>query len=88
MLAEHGRTVLRLGAPADRVAVMRVLRKTLGVGLAEARDVLEHVLAGRYGATLPETELPARRLRSAGVEAEAVRAVSDEFRTPRGSPLP
>ncbi|MFF4014476.1 hypothetical protein [Streptomyces sp. NPDC001843] len=87
MLGEHGRTVLRLGAPVRRVVVMRVLRKTLGVGLAEAGDVLDRVLAGRYGATLPETELLARRLRSAGVEAEAVGPASDEFGTPQGSPL-
>ncbi|MFI9805912.1 hypothetical protein ACIHEJ_16370 [Streptomyces sp. NPDC052301] len=74
MLAEHGRTELRLGPSADRVAVMRVLRRELGIGLGEVRAVLEQ----GYGGTLPETELLARRLRAVGVDAYAVRG-ADEF---------
>ncbi|MEU5597408.1 hypothetical protein [Streptomyces sp. NPDC020298] len=100
MLAEHGRTVLRLEeapgapvAPGVRVAVMRVLRTALGVPLADVRDVLERVLSGEYGGTLPETEWLARRLRAAGVGAVAVRvgdgcARTDEFSSPPGSWLP
>ncbi|WP_229895842.1 hypothetical protein [Streptomyces cinerochromogenes] len=72
LLAEHGRAELRLGPSADRVAVMRVLRRTLGIGLGEARAVLER----GYGGTLPETELLARRLREAGVDAVAVRGAA------------
>ncbi|MET8449797.1 hypothetical protein [Streptomyces sp. NPDC005209] len=72
MLAAQGRAVLRLGAsPVDRGAVLRALRKTLGLGLAEVKGVLEQVLGGEYGGTQPETELLARRLRAAGVDAVA-----------------
>ncbi|MFF4039023.1 hypothetical protein [Streptomyces sp. NPDC001816] len=52
---------------------MRVLRERLGVGLTEVRALVEQVVAGEYGGTLPETELLARRLRAAGVDAVAVR---------------
>ncbi|MFF7972676.1 hypothetical protein [Streptomyces sp. NPDC007905] len=74
MLAEHGRTVLRLGGPAQRLTVMRVLRERLGAGPTEVRALWEQVAAGEYGGTLPETELLAPRLRAAGVDAVAVRA--------------
>ncbi|MGW2742132.1 hypothetical protein [Streptomyces sp. NPDC001450] len=73
MLTEHGRTLLRLEASAQRQAVMHVLRKRLGVGPAEIRALVEQVVAGEYGGTLPETELLARKLRAAGVDAVAVR---------------
>ena len=77
--AEHGRAELRLGPSTDRGAVMRVLRRTLGLGLGEARDVREQ----GYGGTLPETELLARRLRDAGVDAVAVRGTADSGSAPR-----
>ncbi|MCF3133106.1 hypothetical protein [Streptomyces olivochromogenes] len=48
-----------------------MLRKTLGLGLAEVKGVPEQVLCGEYGGTRPETELLARRLRAAGVDAVA-----------------
>ncbi|WP_432153965.1 hypothetical protein [Streptomyces tricolor] len=68
LLAEHGATELRLGSSVDRVAVMRVLRRSLGLGLGEARAVRDR----GYGGTLPEVELLARRLRVVGVGAVAV----------------
>ncbi|MGW7261654.1 hypothetical protein [Streptomyces sp. NPDC054834] len=106
MLAEHGRTVLRLGqAPGGPVAwVARMARVAAGDGhagaadgaggpLADARDILERILSGEYGGTLPETEWLARRFRAAGVGAVAVRVgdgddPGDEFSSPLGSSLP
>ncbi|MFG2117729.1 hypothetical protein [Streptomyces sp. NPDC048710] len=88
MLTEHGRTVLRLGASARRPAVMRVLRERLGVGLTEIRALVEQVVAGEYGGTLPETELLARKLRAAGVDAVAVRETPFRVRRVRADELP
>jgi hypothetical protein len=72
MLTAHGPTMLRLRPPIERATTMRVLRQTLGIALADVRVVLQQILAAEYGGTLPETELLARKLRSAGVDAVAV----------------
>ncbi|MEV6834332.1 hypothetical protein AB0N17_07410 [Streptomyces sp. NPDC051133] len=82
MLAEHGRTELRLGPSADRVTVMRVLRRELGIGLGEVRALLER----GYGGTFPETELLARKLRAVGVDARAVRGTGEFSEGRRSSP--
>ncbi|NUO43372.1 MAG: hypothetical protein HOV82_15185 [Streptomyces sp.] len=68
LLAEHGGAVLRFPVPPRRVVVLRVLRKSAGVGIAEAKELLERILAGEYVGTGPEMELLARRLRAFGVE--------------------
>ncbi|MHB9863933.1 hypothetical protein [Streptomyces sp. YIM S03343] len=74
MLAVNGPAALRLsGSVASRVAVLRVLRAELGVGLGEAQALAGHVLDGTHSGTLPEMELLARALRRAGVGAVAVR---------------
>ncbi|NBE53130.1 hypothetical protein [Streptomyces boluensis] len=75
LLSEHGRATLRVSPPTRNAAVMRVLRAELGIGLDGVKAVLERVLTGRYSGTLPEMELLARKLRAAGVEASASRAV-------------
>ncbi|MBC2874218.1 MULTISPECIES: hypothetical protein [Streptomyces] len=72
MLAEHGPATLRVHTPPPTPAViMRVLRATLGVDLAGAKALSRRVRDGDWPGTLPETELLARRLRAAGVDAVA-----------------
>jgi hypothetical protein len=73
MLAERGRAVVRVRGAVDRVAVMRVLRHRFPVGPAEVKGLLEQILEGELGGTLPEAELLVRRLRAAGVDAVAAR---------------
>ncbi|APC37678.1 hypothetical protein A9R04_24700 [Nocardiopsis dassonvillei] len=73
ILDEHGPVKLLVDPSAGNVAIMRVLRAELGIGLTDARAVLDRVLAGDYSGTLPEVELLARRLRAAGVEAASAR---------------
>ncbi|WP_329338959.1 hypothetical protein OG866_28250 [Streptomyces sp. NBC_00663] len=80
LLAEHGAAVLHFTTPPRRLAVLRVLRESAGVGIAEAKEALERVLAGEYSGTPPEMELLARRLRAVGVDvvvsAQAARRCS------------
>jgi len=74
MLAEYGPTRLRIGgavAAADRLAVLRVLRKALGLDPTGAKAKLRAVVDGDVTGTRPEVERLARRLRDAGVAAEA-----------------
>ncbi|MFI1933572.1 hypothetical protein [Streptomyces sp. NPDC020330] len=74
MLAEHGAARLVLvEAPVRRLPVLRVLRTDDGWSLPRARALLERILDGGHHGTGPEIELLARRLRAAGVVAEAVR---------------
>ncbi|MEU6764032.1 hypothetical protein ABZ916_16090 [Streptomyces sp. NPDC046853] len=74
LLSEHGAATLRvIGPSARRVVIMRVLRAELGTDLAGAKSVLGSVLEGGYSGTLPEMELLARKLRAAGITAEATR---------------
>ncbi|MEV8314872.1 hypothetical protein AB0Q95_11920 [Streptomyces sp. NPDC059900] len=74
LIAEHGAATLRVVGPsAKRVVIMRVLRAELGVDLVHAKAVLGRVLDGDYSGTLPEMELLARKLRAAGIAAEATR---------------
>ncbi|MGW2918198.1 hypothetical protein ACWDBF_10065 [Streptomyces angustmyceticus] len=74
LLADNGPTTLHVPDPsAVRVTIMRVLRAELGVGLAEAKAVVDQVLAGAYSGTMPEVEYLARKLRGAGVDAVAAR---------------
>jgi hypothetical protein len=55
MLSEHGPARLRVSAlPVKGVAIMRVLRAGLGIGVADARTLLRRVLDGDYAGTLPE----------------------------------
>ncbi|MFD6495180.1 hypothetical protein ACFV99_05380 [Streptomyces sp. NPDC059944] len=75
LLTEHGRARLRVSRPTRNAAIMRVVRAELGLGLDGIRAVLEQVLTGEYSGTLPEMELLARKLRAAGIEAAASRAV-------------
>ncbi|MFE0456828.1 hypothetical protein ACFW2D_37215 [Streptomyces sp. NPDC058914] len=72
ILAEHGRRWLWVTVPpGGRVTVLRVLRTALGLDLAAARAALDRVLAGDHSGTPPEVERLARRLREAGLAAEA-----------------
>ncbi|MFG2532156.1 hypothetical protein [Streptomyces sp. NPDC048516] len=74
LLADHGPATLRVRDPSvERVAVMRVMRAVLGVGLTGVKAVVGQVLAGACTGTLPEVELLARKLRGAGVDAVAAR---------------
>ncbi|MFY0510422.1 hypothetical protein ACOMD4_08480 [Streptomyces anulatus] len=74
MLAEHGAARLVLAeAPVRRLPVLRVLRTDGGRTLPQARALLELILGGGHHGTGPEIELLARRLRAAGIAAEAVR---------------
>ncbi|MFI1097891.1 hypothetical protein [Streptomyces sp. NPDC020917] len=75
MLAAYGPTRLRvdgLVTAGDRVVALRVLRKALDLDLTGAKAKLSAVLAGDVTGTRPEVEWLARRLRGAGVAAEAV----------------
>lgn len=73
-----GPTDGRPDGPVSVAVVMRVLRAVPGaeLDLAEAREAARRVLTGEWTGTLPETERLARRLRAAGVAAEAVRATA------------
>ncbi|MFI7286003.1 hypothetical protein ACIBRY_05000 [Streptomyces anulatus] len=74
MLAEGGAARLVLPeAPVRRLPVLRVLRTDDGRTLPQARALLELILGGGHHGTGPEIELLARRLRAAGIAAEAVR---------------
>ncbi|MDX2766363.1 hypothetical protein ACSCB1_21870 [Streptomyces europaeiscabiei] len=74
LLSEHGAARLRVASPQGMsIAIMRVLRAELGLGLTEAKAELRRVLAGEFSGTLPEMELLARSLRVAGVSAVATR---------------
>ncbi|MEV7652858.1 hypothetical protein AB0O39_01665 [Streptomyces anulatus] len=74
MLAEHGAARLVLTeAPVRRLPVLRVLRSDGARTLPRARALLELILDGGHHGTGPEIELLARRLRAAGIAAEAVR---------------
>ena len=74
LLSEHGAARLRVTSPQGMsIAIMRVLRAELGLGLTEAKTELGRVLAGAFSGTLPEMELLARSLRVAGVSAAASR---------------
>jgi hypothetical protein len=75
LLADHGPATLRVTDPTGQaVPVLRVLRAALGLDVAGARAALSRLHDGTLTGTLPETELLARRLRAAGVPAEAVRS--------------
>ncbi|MFJ6791987.1 hypothetical protein [Streptomyces angustmyceticus] len=72
--ADNDPATLRVPDPsAVRVTARRVLRAELGVGLAEAKAVVDHVLAGACSGTMPEVEYLARKLRGAGVGAVCAR---------------
>ncbi|MFJ2738665.1 hypothetical protein ACIO3O_03255 [Streptomyces sp. NPDC087440] len=74
LLSKHGTAGLRVTSPQGKnIAIMRVLRTELGIGLTEARTELGRVLAGEFSGTLPEMELLARKLRAAGISAVAAR---------------
>ncbi|MFF9158333.1 hypothetical protein ACF1AB_39605 [Streptomyces sp. NPDC014846] len=74
MLCEHGPARLHVSGPsATGVAIMRVLRGELGIGLASAKAVAREVVNGEYAGTLPEMEHLARKLRKAGITAAATR---------------
>lgn len=74
LLGERGPARLDLPQQGARTAViMKVIRATLNVELNEARKMLQAVQSGQSAATLPEIEQLARRLRTVGVEARAVR---------------
>ena len=75
LLAEHGQAWLRVGASANRLAVMRVLRVALRIGLTDVEGELSRVLSGDCSGTLPEMELLARKLRAAGIDAVASQSV-------------
>ncbi|MFC3232279.1 hypothetical protein CP967_15515 [Streptomyces nitrosporeus] len=62
LLLAHGAARLRVDPSAGGVAVMRVLRAGLGLGLTEVRSVLREVVSGAHSGTLPEMELLARKL--------------------------
>ncbi|GAA4880275.1 hypothetical protein [Kitasatospora terrestris] len=69
LLAEGGRGRLLL-AGGSRVAALAEVRTLFGLGLGAAGAALTALVAGTYGATVPEVALLARRLRGRGVEAE------------------
>lgn len=75
LIVEHGPTVLKaFDLPGNHAAIMRVRRAGLGINLADAKAALHRLLNGNYAGTLPERELPARKLRAADIDAVAIRS--------------